>query len=311
VDYVIFYEPIPSEIRTIQRRGRTGRGESGEIIILMTKGTRDEGYYWNAITKEKKMRAYLKKIKKDDKADNFIPKGQQSILTYVENDKNNKNENNNENKNIKIYMDVREKSAGLHKILREKCLIEIKHLEVGDYILSEDVCVERKTGDDFLQSIVDKRLLEQGENLARNFRIPIIIIEGELDYSSRNIHPNAIRGIIAALICDFGISIIQTRDVQETAEIIYAIAKREQEEKKKVVALRGEKKAYTLAERQRFVVESLPYVSAVLARRLLNKFKTISRIANASTKELMKVEEIGKKKAEEIYKVLHEEYKEE
>ncbi len=50
VDLVIFFEPIPSAIRSIQRRGRTARLEEGKIIVLMTKNTRDEGYRWSAGT---------------------------------------------------------------------------------------------------------------------------------------------------------------------------------------------------------------------------------------------------------------------
>ena len=53
-DLVVFYEPIPSEIRLIQRRGRTGRKMPGKVIILITKGTSDEGYYWAAKRKEKR-----------------------------------------------------------------------------------------------------------------------------------------------------------------------------------------------------------------------------------------------------------------
>ncbi|MFA6530478.1 MAG: DEAD/DEAH box helicase [Candidatus Micrarchaeia archaeon] len=56
VDSVIFYEPIPSEIRSIQRRGRAGRFKEGEIIILVTRGTRDEYYHWSSIRREKKMK---------------------------------------------------------------------------------------------------------------------------------------------------------------------------------------------------------------------------------------------------------------
>ncbi len=44
-DLVIFYEPVPSEIRSIQRRGRTGRNAVGRVVVLMSKGTRDEGAY--------------------------------------------------------------------------------------------------------------------------------------------------------------------------------------------------------------------------------------------------------------------------
>ena len=59
-DLAIFYEPVPSEIRSIQRRGRVGRSSVvGKIIILMTKGTRDEAYYWSSVNKEKTMKGVL------------------------------------------------------------------------------------------------------------------------------------------------------------------------------------------------------------------------------------------------------------
>ncbi|MEM1577602.1 MAG: helicase-related protein [Candidatus Pacearchaeota archaeon] len=64
VDAVIFYEPIPSAIRKIQRAGRTGRTREGEVIILITEKTRDEGYYWSAFHKEKKMYDNIKNMKK-------------------------------------------------------------------------------------------------------------------------------------------------------------------------------------------------------------------------------------------------------
>jgi len=62
VDLVIFYEPIPSEIRNIQRKGRTGRLHFGEVIILITKDTKDETYNIIARMKEKKMYDLVLKI---------------------------------------------------------------------------------------------------------------------------------------------------------------------------------------------------------------------------------------------------------
>ncbi len=59
MDLAVFYEPVPSEIRQIQRRGRVGRAKVGKVIILMTTNTRDETYYWVAHAKEKKMRGIL------------------------------------------------------------------------------------------------------------------------------------------------------------------------------------------------------------------------------------------------------------
>lgn len=66
VDCVIFYEPIASEIRSIQRRGRAGRMRSGEVVILITKGTRDEAYYWVSKKKEKKMRRVVETMSRGE-----------------------------------------------------------------------------------------------------------------------------------------------------------------------------------------------------------------------------------------------------
>ncbi|MHA1796414.1 MAG: helicase-related protein [Promethearchaeota archaeon] len=63
-DLVIFYDMIPSEIRAIQRRGRTGRKKAGKVIFLMAKGTIDEAYYYSVLTKEKRMKDTLKSLKK-------------------------------------------------------------------------------------------------------------------------------------------------------------------------------------------------------------------------------------------------------
>ena len=78
VDLVVFYEPIPSAIRKIQRAGRTARLKSGKLIILLTKGTRDESYHWAAHQKEKKMYRILEDIKQDFK--NKINKKQQKKI---------------------------------------------------------------------------------------------------------------------------------------------------------------------------------------------------------------------------------------
>ncbi|WP_413790122.1 DEAD/DEAH box helicase [Thermococcus piezophilus] len=69
VDLVVFYEPVPSAIRSIQRRGRTGRHRSGRVVILMAKGTRDEAYYWSSRRKEKGMFEAIRKIARELEAE--------------------------------------------------------------------------------------------------------------------------------------------------------------------------------------------------------------------------------------------------
>ena len=63
-DLVIFYEPVPSEIRAIQRRGRTGRKRAGRVVVLITKGTRDEAYAYASLNKEKAMKRGLAQLQR-------------------------------------------------------------------------------------------------------------------------------------------------------------------------------------------------------------------------------------------------------
>jgi Fanconi anemia group M protein len=65
VSSVIFYEPVPSAIRTIQRAGRTARLAPGKILILLTKKTRDEAYFYISKAREKKMHSSIDSIKED------------------------------------------------------------------------------------------------------------------------------------------------------------------------------------------------------------------------------------------------------
>jgi len=67
-DVVIFYEAVPSAIRKIQRMGRTARTRPGKVILLITKGTRDEAYHWSAFHKERKMRGILYDMQKEKKS---------------------------------------------------------------------------------------------------------------------------------------------------------------------------------------------------------------------------------------------------
>ncbi len=64
-DAVIFYEPVSSEIRTIQRRGRTGRKNDGEVYVLVAKGTLDEVLERSSAEKERAMRARLEKLSEE------------------------------------------------------------------------------------------------------------------------------------------------------------------------------------------------------------------------------------------------------
>lgn len=293
VDIVIFYEPIPSEIRSIQRRGRTGRGEMGRVIVLITENTRDEAFYWSSYHKEKKMREILNSIK--SKFSSRMEIKQRNLHDFLE-------------AKYYIYVDSRELASSIpRELINYGIISKPKKLPVGDYIIGENIGIERKSVSDFLQSIVDGRLLDQAIRMKKTFKKPLIIIEGEGLYTKRDIHPNAIMGALISIAIDIGVPIIFTKNEKETASLIANIVRREHE-KDKIPQIRHEKKLGSLKEMQEFIVAGLPFINLTLARRLLEKFKTVENIFTATEDELSEVRGIGKKIAQEIRKVVSSEY---
>jgi len=139
--------------------------------------------------------------------------------------------------------------------------------------------------------------------------LPLFVIEGESLYGIRNVHPNAIRGALAALVIDFKIPIIYTKDVKESAAFLAIIAKREQLDKEREIVLRGEKRAMSESDMQQFIVESLPSVGPALAKRLLENFGSVENVFTASETELQKTDGVGEKKAADIRKIITGKYK--
>ncbi len=305
-DLVVFYEAVPSEIRAIQRKGRTGRAREGRIVVLVTKGTRDEAYYWISLRKERLMyeRLYSLKeqlrrvVRKSESLDAFVDE-QKSLAEFVK------------PSSVVIYVDSREmKSEVVKKLFEMGIAVRVQNLVAGDYVLSDRVAVERKTVDDFIESIVDRdrNIFDQLLRLKKNYAKPILIIEGNGLY--KRLSPNAIRGALATIAVDFGIPIIQTANAEETAEFLATIARREQEGKERSVSPHAGKTKMTLKEQQEYVVSAISDIGPVLARNLLEHFQTIERIATASEEELMKVPKIGKKIAKKIRTLMTTPYSE-
>lgn len=210
---------------------------------------------------------------------------------------------------VVIFADNREFASRVVKELaRLDCVVKPKQLEVGDYILSERVCVERKTAPDFLGSIFDQRIFAQLHDLKDSFPKPILIIEGHDLYSERNVHPNAIRGALACIAVDYAIPILWTEGPEETAAMLFWIAKREQVDEDRCLAIRASRKTETLKEQQEFLVAGLPGVNTKRARHLLEKLGTPEKVFRASEERLKKVDGIGNVMARNLRKVLTEKY---
>lgn len=308
VDLVLFYEPIPSAIRTVQRRGRTGRGEKGKVIVLMTQGTPDAVYKWVAHHKEKRMYRAIAEVKKTFKTGTPLveAKAQKTLLQSYYDDKKAKQQE--ALSSIKVVCDHREKASPVMKALLDAGVqLELKQLSIGDYQVSDRVVVEYKLVTDFVDSMLDGRLLSQLKEL-KSYPRPVILVEGDADiYSLRRVHPNAIQGMLATIAVSFNIPILWSRTPRESAGLLVALARREQ--------VGGSDFQYHAAkpltddEMMEFIVAAFPGIGSSLAKPLLGEFKSVKNLVNASEEELRKVPLIGEKKAKRIKELSEREYK--
>jgi len=298
---VVLYDCVPSAIRSIQRRGRTGRREPGRAIALVAKGTGDEAYYWIAKRREGEMGRTLAGM-----VPQASPRGQFTLEGFVGAGGTGAGGGKPE---VEIAVDSREMGSGVVKELSKLgAKLDCRPLEIGDYLVSDKVAVERKTGDDFASSLVDGRLFNQAAELRSTYESPIILIEGEHLYTKRDVRPEAILGAISSLLIDYGIRLMWTRDAAESALFIYSLAKREQVEEGRRVRIRSEKKPMSLRDLQEYLVAGLPYVDSVRAKRLLAKFGSPERVFTASQSELKEVPGVGEKISEAIRRALSSRY---
>lgn len=195
----------------------------------------------------------------------------------------------------KAILDYREKNSSIPSELSNLGLeIEFKNLKIADYIIG-GVAVERKTVSDFISSMINKRLLNQLEELGQ-YKEKLLIVEGideqELYTDSEKktgMHPNSVRGFLLSILLKYKVPIIFTKNYLDTARFLSVLAKR----KPKELSLNVSKKSLNKKERLQFILEGFPGIGPKTAKKLLEKFKTIKKIINAPEEELREI--LGKK----------------
>ncbi|MFC6753404.1 ERCC4 domain-containing protein, partial [Halorubrum tibetense] len=213
---------------------------------------------------------------------------------------------------VEVVVDQRELDSSIAKSLstREGLVTRLETLAVGDYVLSDRVAVERKSAADFVDSMLDadRSLFQQVGELSRAYARPVLIVEGTNLYGQRDIDPNAIRGALASLAVDFGISVLRTEGETDTTELLATIARREQETRDREVSVHGEKTTKTRAEQQEYVVSSIADIGPITARSLLEHFGSVEAVMTAEKTDLLEVDGVGSVTAERIREVVGSEY---
>jgi len=216
---------------------------------------------------------------------------------------------------VRIVVDERERRSRIPGLLRQAgAVTDFAHLKVGDYVISAETAIERKTINDLLNSVYDGRLLVQCSELVQHYTKPVIIIEGNI----LNLSDGAVEGIIddneriylisetlAKVALDFRIPIINAPYAEYTSQLLVAMVNKALEEgTNNGPLLRRIKKTNPVQIQQLSILSSLPGVGDKLAVRMLDRFLTPQRALTASAAELSRIPGFGTARALKVRKIL-------
>lgn len=218
----------------------------------------------------------------------------------------------------RIVVDERERPSGIPDLLRTAgVLVDFAQLAVGDYIVSPEVAVERKTVHDLVSSIYDGRLYVQCSELIKHYAKPVVVIQGNIavlkeipdDVEERKARRLAERTplaleALATVAMEFRIPVIHASDAEQTATLLLAMANKGLQNKVSGPLLKKIRKENPFYLQQLSILSSVPGVGDKLAARMLEKFKTPQRALTATAAELATIPGFGLARAQRVRKVL-------
>ena len=207
---------------------------------------------------------------------------------------------------VQILCDMRESRSGIIEALQLQpdAKVQVGELETGDYVLSGDMVVERKTALDFIQSIMGGRLFNQVGKMRLNFSRPVFLIVGDVHATRSAITREAIDGALSFLVAIHGCTVLYVKDQTAAAGLIYRLAKQAQHGLGYEVAFRRGKTAPGRGEAL-FMIEGTPGVGPSTALKVLNHFRSVHAFFNATMEDLRQIPGLGPKKVERIYQAIH------
>jgi Fanconi anemia group M protein len=185
-----------------------------------------------------------------------------------------------------IIVDSREATSAekvVKGLIERGVNVKTQLLEKGDYVLSDQCAVERKTVHDFVYTLTRRYLFEQLFTLKDAYPKSLIVLEGYLPiiYKFSHIQPSAIWGAMFNLAKN-GISIVNTANHKETIDFLYTAARQEQIVEKKSPVVHAFKKCETLSDSQVYFVASLPNIGREKAVAILESYQTpLNALINA------------------------------
>jgi ERCC4-type nuclease len=210
---------------------------------------------------------------------------------------------------MSIIVDSREPNKNI-KYLSKSTQVKKEFLEVGDYLLPNNIGVERKKGRDLTSSLTGKRIYKQLNNLNQYERPVLAIITKnkwkDFYFNRSNYIHKSYEGLITTVFCKYPkIRILFFEDDEDFMDWMLAVEKKELSDDKGQRPIPITRKARSIKEIRENVLAAIPGVGISMSKKLLKEFKTIHNIARASEKDLMRVDKLGKKTAEKIHNILN------
>ncbi|MDG7046034.1 MAG: heavy metal resistance protein CzcA [Nitrososphaerota archaeon] len=209
-----------------------------------------------------------------------------------------------------LLVDNREIASDVPRLLTNMGVsIQYKQLEVGDYILSATVAIERKSIQDFITSLYDGRLFKQAKAIQEAYAKPLLLIEGDIAMIGNLVtNSNVYYGALAALAINSNLKTVFVPSAEHTAIFIERTIKSllKNKDEQAPIAYKHTK-GYDVEIQQIYFLASLPGIGNKLAERLLSRFNSLGLVLNASKEELSDV--IGPKRASNIKKFLNVKFK--
>ncbi len=206
-----------------------------------------------------------------------------------------------------IIIDDRERQSRLYPLLTERFTVKVQRLSYGDYLINNGLVIERKTARDFLISIIDLRLFKQVANLKKHCDSALLLIEGDLLQTGGMMDHRSITGALLSVQASWQLPVIFSESAAHSCDILEIIT-RQRDTFSDNLVLRGGYRPKKIKTRQLYILQGLPGVGPSLAKRLLEHFKSVAAVMNASTLELQHVQGLGVVKANDIRKILDRHY---
>ncbi len=326
-DLVVFYEPVPSEIRTIQRRGRTGRMQAGRVVMFVTRDTKDEAYFWSSRRKEMQMRRELESLRRKLRVRRGLPEeparrdgltraqlermltpdapdrreelaqkvagseGQKSLGEYPEG-----------RPGTPLSVSAAVTRSGLAEALSEEGFEPVSDASSkADIVLSTRVAVAVRTVDEFIGQLGDGSLMRTLGEMGRSHARPVLVVQGKARGVAAKRVDRAVYDFLERTFADIGVAVLSTADAHETAAAVATLHRQEEASERP-----GKTRQTTLdpSGRRMFMIQGLPNVSATLAARLVRRLGTEEAVESASVDELAEAVGVGRVIAEGIHTAL-------